>query len=219
MNYKHLSIDEREKILFYLAEGLSLCKIAQRLGRNKSTISRELCRNDKTYSPSKAQIKYQQRRKKSCPHKKLDNLQLFDLVRRLFLEEDLSPEQISGRLRFEAYPIQLSSSTIYRAIYAGTFDTPEQRRSKGNRGAIRKLRHKGKSRHSKNYVEKRGKIQISNLLSQRPKEANERTRFGDFEADTIVGFNRKSALLTLVDMKSRFLHCCKLKKMDSKTVE
>ena len=218
MNYKHLSIDEREKILFYLAGGLSLCKIAQRLGRNKSTISRELCRNDKTYSPSKAQIKYQKRRKKSCPHKKLDNLQLFDLVRRLFLEEDLSPEQISGRLRFEAYPIQLSSSTIYWAIYSGKFDTPEQRRSKGNRGAIRKLRHKGKSRHTKNYVEKRGKIQISNLLSQRPKEANERTRFGDFEADTIVGFNRKSALLTLVDMKSRFLHCCKLKKMDSKTV-
>lgn len=112
MNYKHLSIDEREKILFYLAGGLSLCKIAQRLGRNKSTISRELFRNDKTYSPSKAQIKYQQRRKKSCPHKKLDNLQLFDLVRRLFLEEHLSPKQISGRLRFEAYPIQLSSAQI-----------------------------------------------------------------------------------------------------------
>jgi len=49
------------------------------------------------------------------------------------------------------------------------------------------INHKGKSRHSKNYVEKRGKIKISNLLSQRPKEANERTRFGDFEADTIVG--------------------------------
>lgn len=37
MNYKHLSIDEREKILFYLADELSLCKIAHRLGRNKST--------------------------------------------------------------------------------------------------------------------------------------------------------------------------------------
>ena len=98
-----------------------------------------------------------------------------------------SPEQISARLKLENYSITISYKTIYRAIYAGMFDTAEQRKSTGNRGAIRKLRHKGKSRHSKNYVELRGKIPISNPLSTRPKEANDRSGLGDFEADTVTG--------------------------------
>ena len=38
---------------------------------------------------------------------------------------------------------------------------------------------------------------------------------GDFEADTIVGFNRKSGLLTLVDRKSRYLIAAKLSRLGS----
>lgn len=48
------------------------------------------------------------------------------------------------------------------------FDTDKERASNGNRGAIRKLRHRGKSRHTKKYIEKRGKIPISNTISDRP---------------------------------------------------
>ena len=84
------------------------------------------------------------RRKKSCPHKKLDNPDLFNLVKKLFLERDLSPEQ---------------------------------KRSTGNRGAIRHLRHRDKPRRPKGYVSNRGKIPIINELSARPVEANERSRF------------------------------------------
>ena len=171
MSYKHLSIVEREKILFYLAQDLSLCQIAKLLGRNKSTISRELKRNSGEYLPSKAQANYHKRRKKSCRHKLLTKPELFVLVKKLFLALHCSPEQIAARLKLENYPIQISYKTIYRAIYAGMFDTIQQRRSKGNRGAIRHLRHKGKSRHSKNYEERRGKIPVSNELSARPKEA------------------------------------------------
>jgi len=189
------------------------------LKRNKSTIARELKRNDKDYLPSKAQARYQRRRKKCRPHKKLDKPDLFKLVKKLFLEVHLSPEQISNRLKLENYPIRISYKSIYRAIYAGMFDTPEQKRSTGNRGAIRHLRHRGKPRRPKGYVSNRGKIPISNELSARPLEANERSRFGDWEADTVVGKNRKSALLTLVDRKSRFLLCCKLSKVGSKEIE
>lgn len=49
----------------------------------------------------------------------------------------------------------------------------------GQRGVIRRLRHKGKSRHTKNYEEKRGKIRVSNDLKDRPEEANRRLRIGD----------------------------------------
>lgn len=219
MSYNHLSITEREMLLIHLTQGLSICAIAKLLGRNKSTISRELARNADNYLPSKAQARYKRRRKKCRPHKLLENPELFALVKKLFLERHWSPEQIAARLKLENYPIQISYKTIYRAIYAGMFDTPEQKRSEGNRGAIRKLRHRGKPRRPKGYVSNRGKIPISNELGERPVEANERSRFGDWEADTIVGFNRKSGLLTLVDRKSRFLFAEKLTRLGSKEVK
>ena len=209
MSYKHLSITEREKIAIYLALGWSICSIAKSLGRNKSTIWREVARTPGEYLPSKAQECYLRRRKKCRPHKLLENPELFAPVKRLFLERHWSPEQIANRLKLEGRA-NISYKTIYRAIYAGMFDTPEQKRSQGNRGARRKLRHRGKPRRPKGYVSNRGKIPISHELSERPVEANERTRLGDWEADTIVGFNRKSGLLTLVDRKSRLLICKKI---------
>lgn len=205
MRYEHLNIAEREKILFCIASKFSITETAKYIGRSKSTVSRELKRNGKFYSPSEAQNNYQRKRKNCRPRKKLENPQLFKLVKKLFLQNRWSPEQISARLKLENYYVSVSYKTIYRAIYAGMFDTPEQKNSKGNRGAIRKLRHRGKSRHCKNYVERRGKIQISNPLSARPKEANDRQRLGDFEADTVAGENGKECLLTLTDRKSRFL--------------
>ena len=217
MSYKHLSIEEREKLLFHLAQGQSICQIAKLLGRNKSTISRELKRNSKDYSPSKAQANYQRRRKKSCPHKLLANPELFALVKKLFLGERWSPEEIANRLKLEQYPISISYKTIYRGIYAAMFDTPEQKRSQGNRGAIRKLRHRGKPRRPKDSASNRGKIPISHELSERP--VNDRSRLGDWELDTIVGKNRKSGLVTLVDRKSRFLLCCKLSRLGSVEVK
>jgi len=189
------------------------------LGRHKSTISRELARNDAEYLPSKAQARYERRRKNCRPHKILENPDLFARVKHLFLGLHWSPEQIAARLKLEGYPIQISYKTIYRAIYAGMFDTPEQRRSQGNRGARRYLRHKGKPRHKKGYVSNRGKIPISHELSERPVEANNRERLGDWEADTIVGFNHKSGVLTLVDRRSRLLIAVKLTRLGSKEVK
>ena len=220
MSCNYFNIEEREKIAIYKAQGLSSGAIAKLLGRHKSTISRELRRNtfNGEYLPSKAQAAYVKRRKKCCPRKKLSDKDLFERVKRNFLDLHMSPEQIAGRLKLEDYPVKISYKTIYRAIYAGMFDTPEQRRSTGNRGARRKLRHKGKPRHPKGYVSNRGKIPISHELSERPIEAKNRERFGDWEADTIVGKNRKSGLVTLVDRKSRFLICRKVTRLGSEEV-
>ncbi len=44
-HYTHLTPFEREKILFFLAEGKSITEIAHLLKRSKSTISRKLRRN------------------------------------------------------------------------------------------------------------------------------------------------------------------------------
>ena len=71
-HYKHLTLEEREKLLKYQAKGYSVTAIAKELGRDKSTISRELKRNSTSgeYLPVSAQRNYVKRRKACRPKKK-----------------------------------------------------------------------------------------------------------------------------------------------------
>ena len=216
--YTHLTTNEREMIFLMYEQGETLTAIGKAIGRSKSTISRELRRNsDKNnhYSPSQAHKKYKKRKQLCGRHRKLQTNQIFLMVKRLFLEEQWSPEQISGRLSYEgAYNI--SYNTIYRAIYRGEFDQPNL--PKGNLGVKRYLRHHGKPRHPKNHVETRGKISISHTIHERPLEANERSAIGHWEADTVAGKTGKACLVTLVDRKSRFLLVGKSEKKASQPV-
>ena len=95
-----------------------------------------------------------------------------------------SLEQISARLKHEKSEIKVSSTTIYRTIYNGVFEL--ERLNHGKRGLIRSLRHKGKTRHSKGYQEKREKIPISHTIHERPESANQRLEIGRWEADTVL---------------------------------
>lgn len=106
--------------------------------------------------------------------KKSDNPILYNCVKNLFLNHQWSPEQISEQLKMENFNYTISYNTIYKGVYEGIFDEPGL--SRGNRGSIRK---KEKSRHTKNYEERRGKIVISNIITERPQIANDRGRIGD----------------------------------------
>jgi transposase, IS30 family len=52
----------------------------------------------------------------------LHNPQLKALVKKLFLNEQWSPEQIAARLKLEESSYIISFNTIYRAIYRGDFN-------------------------------------------------------------------------------------------------
>lgn len=217
-SYKHLTLSEREKIMVLHAQCLTLVEIAQHIGRHKSTISRELKRNQnsQSYSASQAMMNYQHRRKACCPKRKLETPGLFSLVKEKFLRHQWSLEQISQRLRLENSPFSISYNTIYRGIARGMFD--EKGLSHGARGAARKLRHRGKTRHTKGYEERRGQIPISHHLTERPQAANQRLRKGDWEADTVLGVAGGACLLTLTDRYSRYLCCAKLAKKQASLV-
>lgn len=218
-HYKHLTLFEREKILFLHTSGDSISLIALKLKKNKSTISRELHRNSyhHCYIPVKAQEKYQKRRQSCRPHKLLEKKPgLKQIVQSLFWEHQWSPEEIANRLTLEHHHSLISYVTIYRAIYAGMLDV-EPRISKRSR-AVRKLRHHGKSRHTAKYEERRGKITISNDISERPAGAVNRSRRGHWEADTVAGVTGKACLVTLVDRKSRYLIGGKADKKNSTSV-
>jgi IS30 family transposase len=217
-HYHHLSIEEREKILLLHAKKKSKREIAQAIERSVSTVSRELTRNSQIkqgYSAAAAQKEYEKRRQKCRRKKLLGDKELKQLVENLFLQKQWSPEQIANRLIHENNPFRISYATIYRGIYAGLFDTPEQKRSQGNRGAKRSLRHRGKPRRCKGTVETRGKIVISNRIQERPKEAEDRQVIGHWEADTVAGKMGSACLVTITDRCSRYLLAEKVAKKDS----
>lgn len=154
-HYNHLTILERENIFLFFNQGKSIRSIASLMKRSPSTISRELKRNTKntTYSPVLAQTIYSYR-KQNCGRKLLlSNNRVWTIVRRLFVEEQWSPEEISHRLKSERTGIAISYTTIYRGIYNGLFEIEPL--SHGNRGLVRSLRHRGKTRHAKHHVERR----------------------------------------------------------------
>ena len=219
-HYKHFTIEEREKILFFLAQNKNISEIAKLLNRNKSSISRELSRNkytEQNYSPAKAQERYQLQRKHCGAKKLLLNPCVKNKVQDLFLNHQWSPEQISNRLKLENNIISISYTTIYRGIYEGLLEKGPL--PHGQRGVARKLRHHGKTRHKKGHEETRGKIQITNHIAERPEAAENRKRIGDWEADTVCGKVGKACLITLTDRKSRFLLCKKIERKASEPVK
>ncbi len=74
-HYKHLTPEEREKILLLRSENYSITYIADAIGRNKSTVSRELSRNTVAgvYSAFSAQVAYRKRRRNCHAKHKLSN--------------------------------------------------------------------------------------------------------------------------------------------------
>lgn len=206
-HYNHLTTSEREKILVLRTAGLSITAIAERLGRNKSTVSRELSRNTSNgeYWPSKADENYHERRKNCKPRKKLEDKALLNHVRTRIVTAQWSPEQIAGRLEEQYGACVISYATIYRAIYCGMLCEPDKSIS----SVVRKLRQHGKRRRKRTKEERRGKFATSHDIQERPIGAQERTVIGHFEADTVVGRQGKSCLVTMVDRKSRYLVCSK----------
>jgi IS30 family transposase len=195
MGYKHMSIKERESILEFLSRGESQESIAKRLKRDKSSISREIKRNikDSKYSPNGANEMYKERKSKCGRKYSLSNSsELRESIKNM-LTEDLSPEQIEGRLKLENKDT-VCFKTIYRGIKSGIFQLE----------AKEVLRRKGKSK-AHGSQEKRGTIPDRTMIDERPAAAETRTEIGHFESDTMVGSGKKGAIATFVDRKSRYL--------------
>ena len=169
--------------------------MARCLKRSRSNIGRKLRGNadkDGRYSAFEAERKYRQRRER-CIHKR----QLDDPGRKAFMEEKLreywSPEQIAGRLKVIGSKLQVSYSTIYRAIYAGQLEI-----------AKKCLRGKGR-KASPHDEETQGRLHGYKTIHDRPRAANTRSQFGHWEGDTVQEARGKGTLATFVDRRSGFL--------------
>jgi len=193
MSYTQLTREQRYQIYSLLKMGINQSQIAKNIGVHKSTISRELRRNKglRGYRPKQAHQKALERRDKAKQRISKTEWELIDQK----IKKDWSPEQITNKFR-SLYGIRISHEWIYQHI----------REDKQQGGELyQHLRHPKKYRKRAGNGDQRGKIPNKTSIEERPEEAENRERIGDWEADTIIGKGKNGAVVTLVDRKSRFL--------------
>ena len=190
---KHLTRGRRYEIQMYSLLGMNKSEIARILHVHKSTITREFQRNSDVrnkgtyYFASRAECKQRKRyASRRGPRKFTDAMKE---KARYYLEElQMSPEQIVGYCRKHGIDM-VSHETLYQWIWAykksgGTLHTH--------------LRHRGRRHHKRGLSRKRRGIIPNRVdISERPKIVDRRSRFGDFEIDTIVGANHRQHILTI----------------------
>ena len=190
--YKQLTYEQRYQIKALLDTCTPQEKMAEVLGVSPSTISRELNRNKgkRGYRPKQAHEKAIARRKGKS--KVRLSAEIWALVETK-LQEDWSPEQVSGCLKMNM--ILVSHERIYQYVYA-------DKRAGGS--LWKHLRHPKKYRKRAGGRDRRGKIPNRRSIEERPAIVEERMRLGDWEADLILGENHQGVALTLTERKSRF---------------
>jgi IS30 family transposase len=203
---RYLSVEERIMIADLHREGCSVRRIAECVGRDPSTISRELRRNGHpgsgAYRPWAAQRRAARRRARPKPGKIAQCAKLRD-----FIEQGLarrwSPEQISRRLRQE-FPdrpeLHVTHETIYQTLYV-------QGRGELRRELARCLRTgRAVRKPHRQPDQRRSRFQAPMLMiSERPAEVEDRAVPGHWEGDLIIGANNQSAIATLVERQTRYV--------------
>ena len=199
--HNKMNIKDREKLLKLVDQHLSQRDIGECLGRNQSTISRELRRSGMTritYSLAEAQVDRNLKASlKGRKRKLIKGSEFLEFVHKKIVKLHWSPEQVSGYLKKDKRLRQISYESIYRYIYA--LEDGEEKRI-----WIQALRHRKKRRCSrKGKIEKRGRIPERVSIHDRPKHIEEREEGGHWEGDLIIGKNHASAIGTAVERISR----------------
>ncbi|UCH49101.1 MAG: IS30 family transposase [Betaproteobacteria bacterium] len=203
--YQHLSSEERFYIHQAVREGKRKADIARALQRHPSTIGREMRRNmwpsAYLYTYEWAMYFLRQRKRFANRHKcrKLTDELKVTVVH--LLKRCLSPEQISAYLR-QHQRISLSHESIYRFIYTAN----------SAQGVLRCYLRHGRKKRRRRYGSGARATRIPNRtpIEARPALVERKGRIGDWECDTLVGTDRKSALVTVVERKSLFTLCAPL---------
>ena len=202
MGYHQLTENERYQIYALKKVNVTQKEIATLLNRGESTISRELKRNLglKGYRPKQAQLLSDQRRRTAKKSVKVTP----DIAGKIhqLIRLDLSPQQVVDYLRNEKI-VSLHHETVYQLIYA------EKKRGNDLHQHLRIASKPYRKRYG--HYDRRGKIVNRRSIDDRPLIVDQRSRIGDWEGDTVIGKNRRGALLTWVERKTLYTIIVKLK--------
>jgi IS30 family transposase len=185
-----------------------MAAVALKIGRHKSTITRELARNRRPtgYYTAPVAHSYATARRKRTRRGTHFTKEQWRIVLDL-IKEDYSPEQISFVVK-NFFGFSISHETIYLYLL---YD-----KKKG--GTLYKhLRIVPKRRRKRyNSYDSRGRLQGKRMIQDRPVEIEYRTSIGHWEGDTVIGKDRHHCIVTLVERKTGFVI---IKKIKARTVE
>jgi len=161
-----------------------------------------------TYDWARYFHRERQRRAQARKHRKVTGRAESLMV--TLLKRYLSLEQISAYLKAR-HTITLSHETICRFIYA----------NRHTHGTLRKyVRHGGKRRHKRYGLGARAsRIPNRMPIEARPPIVAQKGRIGDWECDTLVGGDRKRALVTVVERQSLFTLCAPVPQKTAESVQ
>lgn len=204
--YKHLTYAERTMIeRWYNREHLSKKEIAERLDKSERTIRREIKRGKtvnltseyeevEVYSADIAHNEYLLNLEAKGQELKIgSNIELVNKIEKMIKEEKKSPEVIAFELNEQGL-IEISARTIRNYIYDGNvFDLTKK-------DMIYNKEYKSKNKEKR--IAKHTPPEKS--IENRPKEANDRSEYGHWEGDLIIGKRKKgSVLLTFTERMTR----------------
>jgi transposase, IS30 family len=194
---------ERLEIAILIKKQYSMRSIARSLGRSPNTISYEIKKNSVRgiYDPHKAHLKAQVRKKyRRFQYSKIEKCPDVKVIIVEKLKAHWNPDEISGWLKDNHPKLYISKSAIYNWLHTG----------RGDRycDLLYSERHYVRKRKKKT---KRVLIPARTGIGKRPHGAENRSRYGHYEADTIVSKKGGSgAILVLVERKSRYVHLWKI---------
>jgi IS30 family transposase len=194
---KHLTFEQRCKLAALHDAGMSQIAIAAQIGTSQSVVSRELRRNQggHGYRCQQAQETAAGRRAAASSTPRKMTPSVIAAIEAKLRCEQWSPQQISVWLA-QSQQTPVGRERIYQHIRA-------DKQAGGT--LFKQLRRTGKK-----YNKRAGKLAGRGLIpgridiEQRPAIVEERSRIGDWEADTIVGAAHKGAILSLVERRSRY---------------
>lgn len=199
-----LSDAERSEIAILKERGCSLREIAKALGRSPNTVSYELRVNSVggVYDPLKAKQKARvSRRSRRHQWQKIErhpDLRAF-VIEHLAPPHDWSPRAISGYLRSQQAALPyVSTVQIYAWLYS-SYGQPYCQ-------YLASQQYKPKKRRTETAARTLIAGRIS--VGERPQGAANRTRYGHWEADTVVSGKRsgsRAALVVAVERKTRLV--------------
>ena len=203
-NYTHISVEQRIKIEALFKDGHKASFIAKQLHIHRSSIYRELKRNQtKTgkYNAVFAQ-ELSEEQKERFSHNRSFTFSMEKFIIEKLSKEQWSPEQIWGYCK-ENNIDMVSHESIYKFVY--------QDKDKG--GLLYKNLRVASKKYRKRYGAGKGKrciIKDKVSIDERPECINNKQRVGDWEIDTIVGKDNKGAIVTIAERATAFVLIAKL---------
>ena len=214
MAYKHFTIEEREKIQFCLWEKKPARQIAKELGRNVSTISREIKKNTSFGHGYMSRPSHQRalaNRKSRGRHDRLKN----DIIREYVITElkkRTSPEQIAGRIKIKHPGQTISHEAIYQFIYSQIHRDGWGLLKPECQDLRQYLRRRKKRRTHKGMRRCQRVLRVPGLsIETRPEVVNNRIRVGDWESDSVMSKGNRVGINTFVERKVGLVFITRLK--------